>query len=179
MSTLLHSALALKSIPLQNQRVLRCAGPLGSTSHGTVNMLPKMRASQRDGSAMSYFILPILSVSFLPCCRFNEDGRCILIAAKRRQILCLCVVMCSQQYTLSREQPPRPRNVSGRQFHLLMKLYQCIFCNWAVSGCQSGEINKSADCTAGNYRVQLEQCCVKPGRYFKLTSVLSPSSQVT
>lgn len=27
-------------------------------------------------------------------------------------------------------------------------------------------------------RVQLEQCCVKPGRIFKLTSVLSPISQV-
>lgn len=53
-----------------------------------------------------------------------------------------------------------------------MKIYKCVFCEGAVSGCQSGEINESADCTAGNYRVQLEHCCVKPGRSFKLTSIV-------
>lgn len=55
------------------------------------------------------------------------------------------------------EQPHRPKNTSERPFHLVIEVAQVwVFCHWAVSRRQSGEINESADCTAGNYRVQLE-----------------------
>lgn len=62
--------------------------------------------------------------------------------------------------------PPWPRRPPGCDSHFLMKSHERIFCNWAVSGCQSGEINEFADCTAGNYRVQLEQRRVRPCEVF-------------
>lgn len=70
-------------------------------------------------------------------------------------MLSLFVCLCVRDNWRS-ERPPRPENASGRRFHLLIEVAQVQgFCDWAISRRQSGEINESADCTAGNYRVQL------------------------